>query len=168
MARNFTRTQRQTKRWIGLGLSNVAFTGSLTSRQGVFNFEEGRTVLRMIGEYLIMSTAAPVALDAAGIAIGIGVVSTDASTVGGTAMPDPQDEPEYPWLFWASHTWRSNSANIDSALGSTVIRRSFDIKSMRKVKPRESLAVLIQYTDRGGAPPVSVIMENTRVLIGGP
>ena len=32
----------------------------------------------------------------------LAIISTDAFTLGLTAMPDPAGEPEYPWIWWGS------------------------------------------------------------------
>ena len=101
MARQ-TSGRRMVKQWSSLVVNSTAFTTDSTSVIRALDFTEVTTVLRMIGEYTISSTSAPVALDAANIGIGIGVVSSDAAAVAaGAGVPDPIDEPEYPWLFWA-------------------------------------------------------------------
>jgi len=95
------------------------------------------------------------------------VVSSDAFAAGGGSLPDPgTTDPDYPWLYWAAHDFVFNSAALDQQLGEGVsLRRSFDIRSMRKIKPRETLAVVVEYTDTIGAPPLTFSMAPTRVLV---
>jgi len=166
MARQFTRGPRRTKQWRMIeSLGPRDFTAPATVFQGSIAFSEAATVLRMLGEYVIGPTSAPVAGDDAAVAIGIGVVSTDAATVGGASMPDPDTEGEYPWLYWANHPLFYATTNVDHAVGTGVVRRSFDIRSMRKIKPRESLVVVGEYTSASGNPPVTFFMQDVRVLL---
>jgi len=95
------------KQWGVLGNVSNAFVGNAVAIGGSLGFTESATVIRMIGEYGFFCTAAPVALDSARITFAIGVVSSDAVALGLTAVPDPAAEPEYPWLFWASHLFRA-------------------------------------------------------------
>ncbi len=165
MARQRSNTPRRVKEWAGLPQASNAFTSSTTAIIGDLAFTEPSTVLRMIFEYGLFSTAAPVALDAAHVSFGMAVVSTDAAAVGGTALPDPRTEPEFPWLFWAEHIYRAQSTALEDAEGMTVVRRSVDIHSMRKIKPRESLVFVAQYVDGGGTPPVTAFHESVRILL---
>ncbi len=95
MADRGRHSQRMAKRWSQMGSGQTTMTAAGTFIAGVaLSFDGPFTVLRMIGEYVISPTSAPAALDNAIVAVGIGVVSTDAFAVGGGAMPDPADEPE--------------------------------------------------------------------------
>ena len=165
MARGF-RGSSGAKEWSQIpGFAN-AFTANATAAGSSVGFNEAATVLRMIGEYVIsIGSAGSVANDKAIVTVGIGVVSTDAAVLGSTAMPESGDEPEYPWLFWQSHAlfFAGTSADPNSAAAS--VRHSFDVKSMRKMKPRESLVQVIQYEDVVGGPPVQFSIGNVRILI---
>ena len=119
----------------------------------------------MLGEYIVGPQVAPVAADAASIGVGIGVVSSDAVSAGASALPDPNGEADYPWLYWAQHDFFFGSTATDPASLASSLRRPFDIKSMRKLKPRESLVAVIQYSDISGAPPLHVEFTQTRVLV---
>ena len=158
---------RKAKQWTAIGLGSAAFTGSTTTLLGSLAFTEASTVLRMIGEYMIYRTGAVVKFDSMHFGMGIGVVSSDAATVGGTAVPDPIDDPDYPWLYWAQHTltFRGTETEPEALDGSGFVRQAFDVKSMRKLKPKESLALVVQTVDGGGAPPLSVSWGATRVLV---
>ena len=166
MARQAFARARQAKEWRVMAAISRGFTADATNTGGSLNFSQPATVLRMLGEYSIQATSAPVALDAVYVTVAVGVVSTDARNLGATAMPDPAEEPEYPWLFWASHLMRWNSSTISENDGSGYLRRAIDIRSMRKIKPRETLTWVFQYEDGGGNPPINVQNELTRVLVG--
>ncbi len=160
---------RQRKHWVSMGTNitqqvSADVTGLVS---GQVNRSSPFTVLRMIGEYSIGPGAVNVINDQCAWGLGIGVVSKDAADLGGTAMPDPIDEPDYPWLFWANHVLEMPVAQQDS-LGDPrmVIRREYDVKSMRKIKVREALAQIFQFKDINGAPTFDLTWGITRVLIG--
>jgi len=171
MPRGFSRggTARRRKEWRpGVINNRTAFTADLTAIAAGINFTDSPTVLRMLFEYTAGPDAAPTAGDACKIGVGIGVVSTDARTVGATAVPDPIGEPEYPWLYWAVHPFFYESATLVNQLGVSVVRETLDIKSMRKIKPRESLVVVVEYLDENGAPPMIIMVGGLRVLVALP
>ncbi len=158
------RQARMLKEWENIPSIQIDFTSTATALGGVIAMSAPRTVIRMIGEYVIGPTSAPAALDVAKIAIAIGVVSSDAFAAGAGSVPDPAVEEEYPWLYWKEHMFffPTNSADPSTAQGS--VRVSFDIRSMRKLKPRESLAWVFQYVDINGVPPLTLDVASTRVL----
>ena len=125
------------------------------------------TVLRMLGEYVIAPRTSPVAIDEAQVVIGIGVISGDAFAAGAASVPDPGGEPEYPWLYWASHSLFFGSTQVDPASDAASLRAKFDIRSMRKMKPRETLAFIVQYININGNPDLKLLIGATRVLLGG-
>ncbi len=170
MARGRSGIARQAKIWDGILGSVVDQTGAETVAPAGIAVTDARTVLRMIGEYVISLTGAATLSDAAFIAVAIGIVSSDAFAAG--AIPDPADEPEYPWLYWADHAFNygtavgTGSGGSQAANGSGAVRRHFDIRSMRKMKPRETLCTVVQYRDNTGAPPITTMFGVTRVLFG--
>ncbi len=162
------RGQRMAKHWHFIGPVLLPFTGSATIGGAALALDGPWTVIRMLGEYLItfLPGGTIVAGDNAAIAVAIGVVSSDAFAAGSASLPDPLGEPEYPWLYWAHHTFSAIEATPEqntTDVGS--LRRSFDIRSMRKLKPRESLFTVAQYADGSGAPPMNVHIDTTRVLV---
>ncbi len=165
---NGRRGPRQVKEWTAIPSINLGLTASGTSLGGSIGFNEPRTVLRMIGEYVMQGTGGQTFAesDSAKIALAIGVISSDAFAAGAGSVPDPAGEPEYSWLFWAEHEFLFPSATDDGNTAGSSLRRSFDIRSMRKMKPRESLAVVVEYADLTGAPPITVSIAQTRVLFG--
>ena len=165
MARPRSNFPRKLKRWDSIDRFALDITGDATSLGAAKTFTEPSTVMRMLGEYTIGPTSAPAALDAVSIGIGIALVSGDAAALGATAMPDPLDEPAYPWLFWADHWLEFGTTSADPSAAEASLRRPFDIRSMRKMKPRESLVVVVQYLNSVGNPPINVAMSATRLLL---
>ncbi len=168
MARSFQRGPRMAKSWDALGGAAVtAFTGVSTAIEaGTLARDEAWTVIRTIGEYLIVPGAAAQVNDHCRLGIGIGVFSTDAVVVGGTAVPDPLDDVGYPWLFWAAHRFIFGSSGVLEDFGGIgmATRRWIDIKSMRKIKPSETLAIVFQYESDLGDPPMDM-SASFRVLV---
>ncbi len=158
------RTARKAKVWDAVPGFTQLLTAAGTTAIAGLSFSDPSTVIRMLGEYTISPTSAPTALDDVRIAIGIGKVSTDAFTLGATALPDPAGEAEYPWLYWAEHsfTYPSNSTSL---AGAASMRKAFDIRSMRKFTVRETLAVVIQYVDITGTPLMTLSFGQVRCLL---
>jgi len=132
---------------------------------GSFQPTEPQTVLRMLGEYTIFPTSAPVAGDAAAVSVGICVVSSDAFAVGATALPEAFGDQAYPWLYWASHPLAFNGTVVDASQQGASVRRGFDVKSMRKLKgDRETLVWVADYFDLVGTPPLTIMGSAVRIL----
>ncbi len=160
---------RMGKQWLGIPSITLNMTANGTNLGARTQSTTSQTVLRMIGEYNCTFTPEGAVADGDECRIGlaIGIVSSDAFEAGITAVPDPVGEPEYPWLFWAEHSFAALEAtDIQRSAEVGNLRRSFDIRSMRKMKPRESLVWVVQYVDSVGTPPYTVQISATRVLIG--
>ncbi len=166
MARNHGSGQRQAKLWQDIPGFRMSFTGDDTQVQAGLSATAPETVLRMIGEYVVAPDAATVDEDDATITVGIGVVSTDAFTLGATAMPDPAAESDFPWLYWKSHPFVFNQTGVDPNVAAAHLRQSFDIKSMRKITARQTLTMIVQYGSITGDPPIQFSAGITRVLVG--
>ncbi len=167
MAHN--RGPRQTKEWAAIPSISLAGTTNATILGGSLALLASQTVLRMIGGYVIHPENVATSGDRCKVTLAIGVVSTDAFDAGAASMPDPAGEAEYPWLYWAEHSFgfpKTLSATISGDSVSGVVRERFDIRSMRKMKPRESLAFVVQYVDLVGAPAMRILLSQTRVLFG--
>ena len=158
---------RKAKQWSQLLGFSGPFVASTTGIGTSLDFTEPATVIRMLGDVLIISTPGGTFVqgDQCGLTVAIGVVSTDAVGVGATAMPDPSSEPEFPWLFWKDSHFILEAAPPDLGSPGGAVRFSFDIRSMRKIKPRESLVWVFQYEDLAGAPPYTVSTGLVRVLL---
>ena len=161
------RGQRMQKHWHVIPGLSANVTASSTLLGGGLTLDGPFTVLRMLGDYAIAPGATgTVAGDAADVAVAIGVVSADAFAAGAASVPDPgSTDPDYPWLFWAQHSVFFASTTVDPSSAIASVRRSFDVRSMRKMKPRETLALVVEYVDTAGAPPLRVEVAVTRVLV---
>ena len=101
MARNFGSGRRTDKAWLPLQGTSAALTSDSTAIVGgPLSFVGPGTILRCRTNFIVAFGAATVALDDVAVCLGLGIVSTDAAMLGATAMPDPHDEPDYPWLWW--------------------------------------------------------------------
>ncbi len=141
------RGSRMLKGWLGFGGSSLDFTANSTLMVQTVDFTGPGTILRMLWEYVIspISAAAITADDSALLTVGVGIVSTDAATLGFTAMPDPFDDADYPWLYWRGHAMHYRIAGATAADSSGIsgdVRVSVDVKSMRKIKSKESLVIV--------------------------
>ena len=140
------RTARRQKQWARIPGFVTSFSADGTQAPAGFATAAGSqpTVMRMLGEYTIVADTAPVVAESAFLTVGIAVVSTDAFALGSTAMPDPAIELEFLWLYWAEHGF---------------------IRSMRKLRARETLAVILQYAVTNGTPDIRMLMSSTRILL---
>ena len=155
------------KEWNAIpGLETQATTDQVIATALAFSFPA--SILRMVGAGgLVMLDETKQVDDIASIGFAIGVVSSDAFTAGAGSLPDPLGEPEYPWMYWTRTTLHSFVAAAEEGLGSTVYRfPPFDSRSMRKIKPGQSLVQVIELGGLVGAPTVVMDLESTRVLIG--
>ncbi len=167
MARPNRGGTRVAKIWDAIPGSTQNHTANGTIGGASLAVTDAATFLRMIAEYIIGPTGAVVATDGCAITVAIGIISTDAFAAG--AFPDPSDEPEYPWLYWAQHFFEFGTAiGIGVGEGPTSeqhsVRRFVDSRSMRKIKPRESLIWVSEYVGTSGTPDMTVNIGETRVL----
>ena len=100
------------------------------------------------------------------LTFGLGIVSTDAATLGSTAVPDPGGEPDYPWLWWGTMDLLSYLAVGNESWGTSRQIVDVDTKAMRRFKPGQSLIWIVEAASVSGAPVTDVIFHQTRVLIG--
>ncbi len=157
------------KQWdILLGfVTSVNSTSTIVG--GSLAFSSPATILRMLLQpSKFWMDATKQADDRISLTWAIALLSTDAVALGATAVPDPGDEPEFPWLFWKSIALGSELAAAEEATGVAVFAETdvINIKSMRKVKPGESLVWVMQFADVSGAPSTEIRLGAARVLIG--
>ena len=155
---------RMPRAWSALSGISIAFTSNSTANGGALNFTTPSTIVRILGEYTASLAGTLAANDEAVVTVGIGIVSTDASALGATALPDPGDEPEYPWLYWAAHDLSTQLGAATDNLGNTFVRQRVDVKGQRKIRPGQSLKVVAQYQDSVGTPPIDLEIAPMRVL----
>jgi hypothetical protein len=136
MARHFE-GRRMEKEWSSLAAISVGFTANATAVGSSGSFSSPTTLIRMLGEYVIGGAAGGTfsAGDECQLVVGIAKVSSDVATLGATAMPDPSQEPQYPWLYWAAHPFVFTAADESEDSDLSTVRHSFDIRTKRKFKP---------------------------------
>ncbi len=169
MARGgFSRSQRMTKEWAATGIGAVEITSVSTVLLASLSFAAPATILRCLGEILVVFDETGVtAGEAAMLTFGLGVVSTDAATAGSASMPDPGAEPQYPWLWWYNTTIEAISASASTAaeIGSAYSRIPLESSAARRIKNNQSLALVVEYEGIQGTPPVDVTSGRVRVLL---
>ncbi len=154
------------KSWTAIpSTQSVIITDSTVSGGGLA-FSEPATILRCRGEILVHLESTLAAGDAVKFAFALGVISSDAFTLGATAMPDPSGDADYPWVYWTEITLTTEEVTVADWMGYTWLRIPVDSKAMRKMKPGETFCWIMQRTDLGGNPPAVVDIAQTRVLIG--
>jgi len=155
------------KEWTGMNFSDqtAAADGTLIGA-GLISFAVPATILRARGFVQASFDATQQVGDRMRVTWGLGIVSTDAATLGATAVPDPAGEPEYPWLWWGSMLLRSELAAGVNAWGLSAQRLEVDTKAMRRVKPGQSLVWVMEAASTAGAPATLFEFGQTRVLIG--
>ena len=156
------------KQWIAAPGLLETLTTAVTRVSGSLAFLEPGTILRWRGYFsAFMDESGATAGDRMVITVGIGIFSTDAVTVGENAMPDPADEPEYPWVWWKEFSLHTEvAAGPSGGWGIQAQRYDIDSKAMRRIKPGESLVLVFQTTNLVGAPTVNIDVGQLRVLVG--
>ena len=171
MARNtrgFRGRKIDFKQWTAAPGLLGSITTDTTTIGGSLAFSVPATILRWRG-YIsaFMGESGATAADRMAITCGIGIFSTDAVTLGATALPDPADEPEFPWVWWKEFVLHTEvAAGPSGGWGIQAQRYEIDSKAMRKVKPGESALIVIQSTNAAGAPTVKLDIGQLRVLVG--
>ncbi len=157
---------RMAKHWHSIAAVSLGLTADGTSLGGALALDGPWTVIRHIGGYVICQFSAPVANDEVTITVGCGVVSSDAFAAGAGSVPDPAGEPDYPWLYWKAHDFFYSTTDPQSGgADSGSVRVDFDSRSMRKLKPRESLIWVVEYGNIVGAPIMKVQLQQSRILV---
>jgi len=156
------------KQWGSLISSRTEQSTQGLSLLASLAFAEPATILRLRGFVQAGFDETVQAGDTMHLQFGIGVVSTDAATAGSGSMPDPEGDPEYPWLWWGGIELEAfeASATAGQVLGSGFWRLEIDSKAMRRVKPGQSLVILADRLGVAGAPVVVIHSGTIRVLIG--
>ena len=167
--RGVARGARQRKHWHQIGDTKVDFVGNATGILGSFvgADRDPFTVLRLVGEVVFTpNDSGIVAGDVCAIAVGVGIVSSDAITAGAASMPDPAGEADYPWLWWyQAHLMFPQATASLQGLASVSARVAIESKAMRKVGPGQGVVMVAEYADVAGTPPCNVI-GSARFLIG--
>jgi len=156
------------KSWLKLTEFSASVTADATQGGSKIDFSGPGTILRIRGSWHCSLDSTAQLDDVMRITCAIGIVSTDAATLGATALPDPQAEPEYPWLYWSQMTLVAAviGTSFGGAWGPAAQSQEIDTKAMRRVKPGQSLVYYTQTTAATGAPVTNLNGQACRVLIG--
>ncbi len=137
-----------------------------TTIGGSVLFTGPATILRVRGAVQASFDSTVQNTDQMRLVFGLGIVSTDAATLGASAVPDPGGEAEYPWLWWGSMQLRASANAAEGAWGTQAQKLEVDSKAMRRVKPGESLLWVVEVASVTGAPVTNIDFLQTRVFIG--
>ncbi len=156
------------KHWNAIPSLNLKVGTAATSLGGGLSFVAPATILRARGYVSASFDATQQAGDEMLCTFGLAVISTDAFTAGGGSVPDPADEPEYPWLWWKQMFLESFVAANEGAYGVSAQYAEVDTRAMRRIKPGETLCWVMQRTGVVGAIVTSVMMGNSGAHANGP
>jgi len=170
------RTPRRRKSWDSFTGSVLTLTANGTSiGSAALSFaESGRTIMRVLADINVsFHTAVSItASDSADITCGLAIVTADAFSAGAGSLPDPEDEPNFPWLMWKHINIYAFLAETSTQpfipAGDASFRWEVDSRVMRKMRAGEALVWVVQYVDITGTPSVSVRVGTTRVLVALP
>ena len=154
------------KQWAAIPAWTDTITADETDLVSFLSFAAPFTILRCRGDLILSFDETKQIGDTARVGFGLAVLSTDAVTLGPTAVPDPLGEPEFPWLYWEEVNFRATVAAGEDSLGLTNYRMHIDTKAMRKVKPGQSLVPILQFDLVSGIPVMDVDVGQIRVLVG--
>ena len=146
---------------------SIAATGKQIFTTGVQLANEVRaTIVRLRGYCGIYLNSASVVGSGFSGAVGFGIVSLEAFTVGVTAMPGPVDDMEWPgWMFHRFFDLRTITATIGDGVNASACDASFEIdsKAMRKIGANEVFVGMIEVTEQTSAQ--VEIQCDTRMLV---
>jgi len=167
-----TRAPRRLTSWnLGPGVDDItdaplSFTTSTTGiyGAGVTPVIPNLTIVRLRGSVDIILNAAAAALDGYSYALGIGIVTGEAFTIGVTAMPDPFDDMNWPGWLWHKTGMIHSPVGALTAQGPQANQLiEIDSKAMRKFRLNEVLFGVCQVGEVGVSQLVTRMM--TRVLV---
>jgi len=168
MARRYNR-KIDFKQWDGIPSWQQTISVDSTRAGSSLGFLIPATILRVRSRILI-SNDSPADTEQVNLAFGLGIVSSDAVAAGAGSLPDPDGEPEYPWLWWDDIAIQSFGGAVSpveiTPFGEGCREIIVDSKAMRKVKPGETLTWVSSSFRVAGTPTLSVMGSITRVLIG--
>ena len=122
--------------------------------------DAGETIIRTRGLFGWSSDQTSAGEDQMG-AVGIGVVSEQAATVGITAVPHPDTDAA--WGGWLWHSYYASRLSAASAVGfepGMFHRITIDSKAMRKLGESERMIVVVENSNPGGI----VLYDSIRIF----
>jgi len=129
--------------WIGVPLVRTVAT-TVQAVLGTLSAGLPGTVVRCRGSFLVQGIP-NAALDDEICGIGIHKVTSSASAAGGASVPGPIDDDDSDWMF---HQYVPLVSLLETVASPNAIglnhRFDIDSKAMRKLKPDDVVAVIIQ------------------------
>ena len=164
--------RRRTEWSLGPGGDDIATLDAATASasvnsvfgSGVIPLVGGLTITRIRGFVQLSLESATAAGDGYQYGLGIGIVTSDAFTVGITAIPKPFTDAD--WGGWLWHHIGAINAPIAGGAGAVPLdntRIEIDTKAMRKWSLNESLFLVGEFGETGTA--VITFMGATRMLV---
>ena len=153
IARSFVRGPRKATDWSASSVATalVTLAGSSVVLLEIFvPISGGETLIRTRGFFTYGSDQAAANENIIG-AVGIGVVSEQAATVGITAVPHPDTDSA--WGGWLWHHYFAARIEVGSAVGFDPLMQQnivIDSKAMRKVGDSERLVVVVENSSATG------------------
>ena len=144
-ARSFSRGTPGTKQWFNFNIGQGTIVASadklLSSLNAAALAARPFTILRTHMEILIRSDQAAVDEQIIG-AYGVGVVSENASSVGITGVPNPQDDTDYDWFVHQGVAVFFKFFDSSGFQGDSGHHYTIDSKSMRKVGANDDIVLV--------------------------
>ena len=146
MARRVVTHQRSQRQFIWSDvlthLAAVAFTVKIAAGASSTGLETGGglTLIRTRGMYSFHFDPTSIA-DVVQWGLGLGVFTSDAFTIGVTAMPGPLTDADYDWIYYKTGVFGPASSGTESedSLTQNTGYLEVDSKAMRKLKPNQTL-----------------------------
>ena len=148
------RSRRATQWNLGPGgQTGSGFTGSLLDilGSGVEPATEKVTIVRIRGELMIQLATVSAADEGFVWTYGIGIVSADAFAVGASAVPNPQDDMDWPWMYHGFTQTVAPTGTLADIGSASVVRIPVDVKAMRILDLNQTLFMAIDALELGTA-----------------
>ena len=154
-----SRGSRRKTEWAGLGAADgsaslpvpinlTAGTASVISAGAIVAGSSGLvdnevTITRLIAN-LSVGLRTATADVAASVAVGCAVVRTEAVAAGVAALPSPESDPDFEWLWYGCFPLRTPPASQNGASGSTNAMIEIDGRAQRIVRTGQTMIWLAE------------------------
>jgi len=152
---------------VGGGDGTVLVLGNNPIGSAITFTESTQTILRTRGRVNLSLTAAVAAVtDRCRVTAGIAIVSSDAVTLGATALPEPETDRSFPWMWWDTWWVQSSSTATPPVIPAQgVYNEVVDVKSMRKVRVDQAIALIVEVSFLTGTIPPMRFSADFRMLV---
>ena len=125
----------------------ITASANAIATSALVSLEDGLTVARLRGRLEMWLSAADAVNSGFSGAFGIGIATSDAISVGATAVPTPITEQDWDgWLFWQSFGLFApiGALTASTSLDGTQLRMDVDSKAMRKFDENMALYAVVE------------------------